>query len=79
MGKPQRVGISIELLNFGTSDNINDIFDYMVKLRNAGWDDQSREKIIKIAREIKKDMFETHFEIADLLVKDPPNNLSSYL
>jgi len=79
LGKPQRIGISIELLNFGTSDDVNDIFNYMLKLRNEGWEEQSRERIIGIGRDIKKDMSEPHFEIADLIVKDPPDKISSYL
>lgn len=53
--KPYKIGVSIEVLYFGTSDNINDTFDYMLKLRDSGWGEQDRDKILDIAREIKKD------------------------
>ncbi len=74
-----KIGISIEVMYFGTSDNVNDVFDYMLKLRNAGWEEQSREEITKIAHEIKNDYDKTWFEIAELKVKDHYNSASSYI
>ena len=73
------LGSSIELLYFGTSDNINDAFDYQIKLKNAGWEFKTRDKILKLAREIKEELKNPYFEIAELKVKDRPGLLSSYL
>ena len=78
-GGINEVGISIELLYFGTSDNPNDVFDYMLKLRNAGWEEQSREKIIQIANEIKSDYDKTWLEIAEIKIKDHWESPSSYI
>lgn len=78
-GSVREMGISIELMYFGTSDNPNDVFDYMLKLRNAGWEEKSREEIIRIAREIKSDYDKTWFEIAEIEVKDHYESLSSYI
>lgn len=72
-------GISIELLYFGTSDNVNDTFDYMLKLRKAGWEDNTRDEILELAHKIKKEKHETWFEIAELKVKDPYNDINSYI
>jgi hypothetical protein len=71
-------GISIEVMYFGTSDNVNDVFDYMLKLRNSGWEEESREEIVRIAREIKSDYDKTWFEIAEIEVKDHYQSPSSY-
>ena len=70
-GTLKEIGISIELMYFGTSDNPNDVFDYMLKLREAQWGEESREEIIRIAREIKSDYDKTWFEIAEIEIKDP--------
>ena len=78
-GELREIGISMELMYFGTSDNVNDVFDYMLKLRNAGWEEKSREDIIKIAREIKSDYDKTWFEIAELEIKDHYQSRSSYI
>ena len=66
LGSIREIGVSIELMYFGTSDNVNDVFDYMLKLRNEGWEEGSREEIIKIALEIKSDYDKPWFEIAEL-------------
>jgi hypothetical protein len=78
-GKLMKMGISIEVMYFGTSDNPNDVFDYMLKLRQSGWGEDSRDKILEIAYQIKKDQHESHFEIAELKIKDPYNDFSSFL
>ena len=77
--KPHILRSTIEFLYFGTSDNINDAFDYMLKLRNAGWEYESREEILKLAYQIKDAIKNPDFEIAELIVKDRPGLLSSYL
>lgn len=77
-GSIREIGISIELLYFGTSDNPNDVFDYMLKLRDAGWEERSREEIIRIAHEIKSDYDKPRFEIAEIAVKDHYESPSSY-
>lgn len=69
-GKIQELGRMIELMYFGTSDNPNDVFDYMLKLRKAGWEESTRDEILEIAYQIKKDQHESHFEIAELKVKE---------
>lgn len=74
-----KMGITIEVMYFGTSDNVNDTFDYMLKLRKSGWGEESRDKILEIAYQIKHDIHESHFEIAELKIKDHYNALSSYL
>ncbi|MEP7238111.1 MAG: hypothetical protein ABI685_09610 [Ferruginibacter sp.] len=74
-----KIGMSIEVMYFGTSDNINDAFDYMLKLRNAGWEQRTRDEILRIAKEIKNDYYETHFEIAEMITIDPVNSPSSYI
>ncbi len=73
------IGITIEVMYFGTSPNVNDTFDYMLKLRQSGWGDESRDKILEIAHQIKKDQHESYFEIAELKIKDHYNAPSSYL
>ncbi len=73
------LGSSIELLYFGTSDNINDAFDYQIKLKHAGWEFETRDKILKLAIEIKEELKNPDFEIAELKVKDRSGLLSSYL
>ena len=78
-GKPMKIGISIEVLYFGVSPNVNDAFDYVLKLRETGWGEKDRDEILKIAHQIKKDMPEQWFEIAEMKVKDPPNEITSYL
>lgn len=78
LGGITEIGISIELMYFGTSDNINDVFDYMGKLRNAGWEQSTRDKIEEIAREIKNDYYESWFETAELKVKDPLTEISTF-
>ena len=74
-----KMGITIEVMYFGTSDNVNDTFDYMLKLRKSGWGEESRDNILEIAYQIKKDKYESHFEIAELKIKDHYNAFSSYL
>jgi hypothetical protein len=74
----KKMGFCIELMYFGTSDNVNDVFDYMLKLRKSGWEERSREGIIRIARQIKADMYASHFEIAELQIKDHVNDPDSY-
>jgi hypothetical protein len=73
------LGSAIELLYFGTSDNINDAFDYQIKLKNAGWEFETRDEILKLAREIKEELKNPDYEIAELKIKDRPGLLSSYL
>jgi hypothetical protein len=73
-----QLGISIEVMYFGTSDYVNDVFDYMLKLRNSGWEERSREEIVRIAREIKSDYDKTWFEIAEIEIKDHYQSPSSY-
>lgn len=73
------MGFSIEIMYFGTSDNPNDVFDYMLKLRNAGWEEQSREEIVRIAKEIKSDYDKPWFEIAEIEIKDHYQSPSSYM
>lgn len=72
------MGIAIEVMYFGTSDNVNDTFDYMLKLRRSGWGEESRRDILDIAYKIKKDMYESHFEIAELKIKDDWKDFSLY-
>jgi hypothetical protein len=79
LGDPMKIGISIELLNFHVSDDVNDIFNYMLKLRDAGWEERCREDIIRIGREIKADIHQSHFEIADMRLKDDPEDINSYI
>jgi hypothetical protein len=64
---------------FGTSPNVNDAWDYMMKLKKAGWDYETQLKILDIAQEIRKDVNESHFEIAELIIKDSINDISSFL
>ncbi len=78
-GEPFKLGITIELMHFGTSDNVNDIFDYNLKLRGKEWEEGTREEIIIFAREIKNDYDKTWFEIAELKSKDFPDKLTSFL
>jgi len=73
-----QMGIAIEVMFFGTSDNVNDTFDYMLKLRKSGWGEESRDEILELAHQIKKDMHDVNFEIAELIIKDPYNSPSSY-
>ena len=74
-----KIGITLEVLYFGTSDNVNDTFDYMLKLRKSGWGEESRDMILELAYQIKKEKHESHFEIAELKIKDPFDALTSYL
>jgi hypothetical protein len=78
-GKPQKIGISIELLSFNVSDDVDDILKYLIKLRNAGWEENCREDIKRIGQKIKDEMYNADFEIADMRVKDHPDDLSSYM
>ena len=71
-GKLIRLGSTVELLYFGTCDNINDAFDYQIKLKNAGWEFEQRDEILKLAREIKEELKKPDFEIAELKIKDRP-------
>lgn len=78
LGKPHKIGISIELLSFNVSDDVDDILKYLIKLRNAGWEENCREDIKRIGQQIKDEMYNDDFEIADMVVKDPPDDLNSY-
>ena len=73
------MGFSIELMYFGTSDNVNDTFNYLLKSKKWGWREESRDEILRIAHQIKKNMYESHFEIAELKIKDHYNTLTLYL
>lgn len=77
--KTMKIGISIELMHFGTSGNVNDAFDYALKLRKSGWGDESRDKILELANQIKNDMKNPDFELAELEVKDAYDDLTTYL
>ena len=77
-GTVTKLGVSMEVMYFGTSDNPNDVFDYMLKLKESGWGEESRDDILKIAYQIKKDMYESHFEIAELEIKDHYSDTSLY-
>jgi hypothetical protein len=79
LGEPHKIGISIELLSFNVSDDVDDVFKYMIKLRNAGWEERCREDITRIGQQIKNEMYNADFEIADMMVKDDPEDLSSYI
>lgn len=48
------LGISIELMDFTNTPNINAAFEYLIELRSLGWDDKTRDKIQELAHEIKK-------------------------
>ena len=78
LGSTLKIGISIELLSFNVSDDVDDILKYMIKLRNAGWEEQCREDITRIGQQIKNEMYNDDFEVADMRVKDDPYDLSSY-
>lgn len=73
------IGITIEVMYFGTSDNVNDTFDYMLKLRQSGWGEESRDEILELAYQIKKKMNKPSFEIAELLIRDSYNDPASYV
>jgi len=53
--------------------------DYMLKLRKSGWGEESRDKILEMAYQIKKEMKKDNFEIAELKIKDPYDDPASYL
>ena len=78
LGTPKKIGISIELLSFNVSDDVDDIFKYLIKLRNAGWEENCREDIKRIGQQIKDEMYNEDFEIANMVVKDPPDDLNSF-
>jgi hypothetical protein len=65
--RPQ-LGITIELIDFTSTKNVNAAFDYTLKLRGAGWTDADRDKIMDIAQEIKKN---SENEQAKMIIKDP--------
>lgn len=79
LGKTMKFGISIELMHFGSSGDVNDAFNYALKLRKSGWGDESRDKILELANQIKNDMKKDNFELAELEVKDSYDDLATYL
>ena len=78
-GEPRKIGISIELLSFNVSDDVDDIFKYLIKLRNAGWEENCTADIKRIGQQIKDEMYDSDFEVADMRVKDHPDDLNSYI